>query len=269
MRPIGIPDKIKRFNKSKEELLGSINTIVKNFEKLKNNEPLISIVIPAYNEEENILKALFSLSETNTKYPIEIIVVNNNSSDQTENLVISCNVTCITEKKQGIVHARNAGLAVAKGEYLLTADADTIYPADWIDDMVNPLIKNKSISVTYGKFCFIPIGKTTRSFYFFYEYIADLNRYITKYFREEAVNVYGFTCGCRTKQCLDVDGFTFPAGAGEDGWMALKLREKGYGKLYWVTKSRSLVWTTDRRIQIDGVIFKGTLLRIAKNLGFK
>lgn len=247
----------------------SIETIANNFEKLKSNEPLISIVIPAYNEEENILKTLFSLSETNTIYPVEIIVVNNNSSDNTENLVKSCNVTCVTEKKQGISHARNAGLAAAKGEYILNADADTIYPENWINDITEPLIKSQSVSMTYGKFSFIPIGKTTRSYYFFYEYIADLNRYINKYFKEEAVNVYGFNSGCRRKQCLDVGGFNHPASAGEDGWLALKLRDKGYGKLHLVRKTRSLVWTTDRRIQIDGGFAAAILDRIKKYLNLK
>ncbi len=48
----------------------------------------------------------------------------------------------------------------------------------------------------------------------------------------------------------------------------IKLREKGYGKFYWVTASRSIVWTTDRRIQIDGGLFKATFDRLAKNLSF-
>jgi glycosyltransferase involved in cell wall biosynthesis len=41
--------------------------------------PLISIVIPAFNEEKNILSTLRSLSEISTTYPVEILVVNNNS----------------------------------------------------------------------------------------------------------------------------------------------------------------------------------------------
>jgi glycosyltransferase involved in cell wall biosynthesis len=270
MRPLAIPESIFKINKGKDALLNQIPVIAENFSKLKSTSlPLISIIIPAYNEEENILKTLYSLSRTTSKHSIEVIVVNNNSVDDTEKLALDCNVTCITEKKQGITNARNGGLAVAKGTYIINADADTIYPESWIDDMVSPLINDQLICLTYGKFSFIPIAKTPRFVYFFYEYASDFNRKICQLFKEEALNVYGFNSACRRLQCLDVDGFNHPKQTNEDGWLAIKLREKGYGKLHWVTFNRSIVWTTDRRIQIDGGIYKATFDRLIKNLSFK
>lgn len=268
MRPILIPKSITEFNKGKAALEGKIPAIAESFNQLGDTQPLISIIIPAYNEEENILKTLYSLSVTTSKHPIEVIVVNNNSVDATEQLAKSCNVICITEKKQGITNARNGGLAIAKGTYLINADADTIYPKNWIDDMINPLIEDDKICLTYGKFSFVPTAKTPRAVYFFYEYLSDLNRKISQRFKEEAHNVYGFNSACRRLQCLSVDGFNHPAGTNEDGWLAIKLREKGYGSFHWVTFNRSIVWTTDRRIQIDGGIFKATLERLLKNLNF-
>jgi len=268
MRPILIPKSIEEFNKGKAALEGKIPAIAENFTRLNNGKPLISIIIPAYNEEENILKTLYSLSATRSKHSIEVIVVNNNSIDATERLAKDCNVICITEKKQGITNARNGGLSIAKGTYVINADADTIYPENWIDDMVDPLIKDNKICLTYGKFSFIPIAKTPRSVYFFYEYLSDFNRKISQRFKEEAHNVYGFNSACRRLECISVDGFNHPPGTNEDGWLAIKLREKGYGKFHWVTLNRSIVWTTDRRIQIDGGIFKATFDRLAKNLSF-
>ena len=268
MRPISIPKNIFKFNKGKSSLEHTIPAIAANFERLKSDTPLISIIIPAYNEEENILKTLYSLSLTSSKYSIEVIVVNNNSADATEQLATACNVTCVNELKQGITNARNGGLAIAKGTYIINADADTIYPETWIDDMVNPLISDSSICLTYGKFSFIPIAKTPRLVYFFYEYISDVNRKICQLYKEEALNVYGFNSACRRLECLSVDGFNHPAGTNEDGWLAIKLREKGYGKLHWVTFNRSIVWTTDRRIQIDGGLYKATYDRLVKNLSF-
>lgn len=268
MRPISIPKSINRFNKGREMLEKEISVIAENFSRIKSDEPLISIVIPAYNEEENILKTLYSLSVSSTKYPIEVIVVNNNSADNTEQLAKACNVTCITEKKQGITNARNGGLAIAKGTYIMNADADTIYPINWIDDMINPLINDPSVCLTYGTFSFIPIGSTPRGVYFFYEYLADFNRKICQLFKEEALNVYGFNSACRRAECLQVDGFTHPEGTNEDGWLAIKLREKGFGKLHWVTATSAIVWTTDRRLQIDGGFFKATFMRLVKNANF-
>ncbi|MES2426936.1 MAG: glycosyltransferase family 2 protein [Bacteroidota bacterium] len=264
MRPILIPANILSYNKNSESLKSYIPQIFENFKKSFSETPEISIVIPAYNEEENILKTLFSLSDTKTKFSFEVIVVNNNSTDRTEELIKATGVICVTETRQGITIARNAGLAIAKGKYIINADADTIYPASWIDDMVLPLMKNDKIALTYGRFSFIPLDSTPRFHYFIFEYLADFNRSINKYLKEEALNVYGFNSACRRAECLSVDGFNHPAGTNEDGWLAIKLREKQIGKLHWVTSKRTIVWTTDRKILIDGGIKKATWQRILK-----
>jgi glycosyltransferase involved in cell wall biosynthesis len=194
---------------------------------------------------------------------VEVIVVNNNSRDRTRELVLAAGAICIDESKQGITHARNAGLAAARGKYILNADADTIYPPEWIERMVSPLDR-PDITAVYGRFSFIPVGSTSRLSYFFYEYAADFMRWVNRRFREEAVNVYGFNSGFKRLEGLAVEGFNHPPGANEDGWLALKLRNKGFGKLYYVTNISALVWTTDRRIQIDGGLWKGFVKRIKR-----
>ena len=267
MRPIAIPPYIKQIyqlNPSDETTYSKINILYKS---LHSEQPLISIVIPAYNEEKTILQTLFSLSNNKTQWPVEIIVVNNNSIDKTEELVNATGIKCVLETKQGIASARNAGLANAKGKYILNADADTIYPIDWINQMSSPLITNETVASVYGRFSFIPIGKTGRFVYFFYEYMADFTRWINKKFRDEAMNVYGFNSGLKREQGLAVDGFNHPTGTVEDGWMALKLREKGFGTFFYVTNISALVWTTDRRVQIDGGLWKGTIKRLKRMIG--
>jgi len=102
--------------------------------------------------------------------------------------------------------------------------------------------------------------------YFIYEHMADAMRWINKIFREEAANVYGFNSGFKREEGLLVNGFNHPPGANEDGWLALKLRRKGFGKLYYITSITALVWTTDRRIQIDGGPWKAFLKRIKRIL---
>jgi glycosyltransferase involved in cell wall biosynthesis len=166
---------------------------------------------------------------------------------------------------QGITKARNTGLAHAKGKYILNADADTLYPENWIEEMTRPFYEHEDISLTYGIFSFIPIGNTGRGTYFLYEYATDLVRAMHKIFREEAVNVYGFNSCFRKEQGLAVSGFDHPPGTNEDGWLALKLRNKGFGKLYGVTNAP--VWTTDRRIQIDGGLTKAIWKRVKRNIG--
>lgn len=267
MRPIYLPAYIQElFNTSAKEIATTV-LVQQAYQQLQKGHPQVSIVMPAYNEEDNILQTLLSLSNNTTQWSVEIIVVNNNSKDNTEQLVQAAGIPCIRELVQGITVARNAGLAVAKGQYILNADADTIYPKDWIEQMVYPLAKNNSVAAVYGRFSFIPIGSTGRLTYFFYEYFADFMRWLNKTFRDEAMNSYGFNSGFRREQGLSVDGFNHPPGTNEDGWLALKLRNKGYGKLFYVTNINALVWTTDRRIQIDGGLWKGILKRLKRMIG--
>lgn len=264
MRPISIPTHILSCWQSTLSATEKINTIKTNYSQLLKGAPEVSIVIPAYNEEANILQTLLSLSSNNTNYSVEIIVVNNNSKDATEQLVTDSGVTCVNELKKGITAARTAGLMAAKGKYILNADADTIYPQDWVELMISPLESN-AVALTYGRFAFIPVGSTGRLSYVCYEYITDALRVIKKYTKDEAVNVYGFNSAYRRSQGLEVDGYQHPPGSNEDGYLALKLRNKGYGKLHLVANSKAMVWTTDRRIQTDGGFMKATYQRI-KNL---
>jgi glycosyltransferase involved in cell wall biosynthesis len=264
MRSIAIPPKIRFYT----DLQAGPDTVCAEIytayhQNLLKGSPDISIVMPAYNEEDNIIKTLYSLSQNITGHSVEIVVVNNNSTDKTAALVEACGVTCVDEQKQGITVARNKGLSVARGKYILNADADTLYPSNWVEAMIKPLT-GEGVALTYGNFSFLPIGSTGRVTYFVYEYITDVVRWLKKTFREEAVNVYGFNSGFRRQQGVEVDGFNHPPGTNEDGWLALKLRDKGFGKLYAVRNAP--VWTTDRRLQIDGGFWKAIKKRVKRNI---
>lgn len=265
MRSIKIPLSIAKYldsHISQDELAKMAKT---GYTSLSIGIPQVSIIIPAYNEEKNILPTLASLCKNKTLRSVEIIVVDNNSADATQLLAKACGVTCVTELKQGITFARNKGLSVAVGSYILNADADSIYPENWIEKMVKPL-DDERIALTYGRFSLIPTAGTGRIVYFIYEYMAEFSRSVNKRIKDEAVNVYGFNSGFRRIQGLSVDGFNHPLHTNEDGWLALKLRNKGYGKLHLVTSKDALVWTTDRRIQLDGGLFKGLLKRVNRLL---
>jgi glycosyltransferase involved in cell wall biosynthesis len=265
MRPLSIPTHVLEHRHDKDYFLQKIPAIRERILKLNNGEPEVSIVIPAYNEEETILQTLSSLAATNSSKSIEIIIVNNNSKDKTEELVKASGATCILETIQGITPARNAGLRVARGKYILNADADTIYPPHWIDLMLAPLYNEKTAMV-YGTFSFIPTANTSRFIYFGYEHISDLSKWVNKKFKEEAVNIYGFNSAFRREEGLQVGGFDHPPGTNEDGWLGLKLRVSLNKRLHHVTNPKAIVWTSDRRIQIDGGLIKGTLKRLKRHL---
>ena len=100
----------------------------------------ISVVIPAYNEEQYIEHCLRSLVGQKTSLKYEVIVVDNNSTDGTLKVARTfkdkLNLRIIHEEKQGRGAARARGFKEAKGEIILSADADTIYYPDWIDALV-------------------------------------------------------------------------------------------------------------------------------------
>jgi glycosyltransferase involved in cell wall biosynthesis len=270
MKPISIPSYISHYLQADSNIPAVLESVKKAYQQnLVNGEPEISIVMPAYNEAKNIVPTLMSLCNNIIDRSVEIIVVDNNSTDNTGSLIKACGVNCLLENIQGITYARNAGLAHAKGKYVLNADADTIYPKNWIDEMTKPLINNNNIAITYGLFSFIPIGNTGRVTYYFYELLSDITRFYNKYRKTEAVNVYGFNSGFRREQGMQVDGFNHPPGTNEDGFLALKLFKRGFGDIFRVKDPKAIVWTTDRRIQIDGGLWQAIFKRLNRVLNIR
>lgn len=268
MRPIAIPEYILQHNLSKDVLQDKITRISTNFKRLYSTSPDVSVIIPAYNEEESILKTLSSLSFTATNKSVELIVVNNNSHDATKELAVATGANCITEIKPGITAARNAGLKVSRGNIIMNADADTIYPPRWIDLMTDPL-NNNNIVMVYGSFAFIPTKGASRRVYVGYEYLSGFSRWINRNFREEAVNIYGFNSAFRRHEGMEVGGFDHPPGTNEDGWLGLKLRNTLNKKLFHLSNQQAMVWTSDRRIHLDGGVMKGVWKRVKRTMNYE
>ena len=122
----------------------------------KNADLKVSIVIPAYNEEENIEKTLKSLLNQTYKN-FEIIVVDNNSKDKTKEIA-SEYANTVTETKQGYIHAVKRGVAETNGEVLTICDADSIYPSKWLEKMIKPF-NNDHVVAAYGTAEFYDAGK--------------------------------------------------------------------------------------------------------------
>lgn len=93
----------------------------------------LSIVIPAYNEQNHLQSCLDAIAMQTTK-PDEVIVVNNNSTDKTSEIAQQYPfVKLVNETKQGVVFARDKGFNMAKSRIIGRIDADTILSPDWIE----------------------------------------------------------------------------------------------------------------------------------------
>lgn len=234
--------------------------------KFTEEQPDVSVVIPAWNEENNIYRALSSLSASNTNYKVEIVVINNNSTDRTQMVLDTLGVRNYLQPEQGTPHARQMGLEKARGKYHLCADSDTFYPPDWIDLMVAPMKEHEGIVGVYGRYSFIPPEGYNRMGLWFYERVTGLLIRIRKR-KREFLNVLGFNMGFVTQVGRDTGGFKvtnvrkFDNAAGsdyfvdeaEDGRMAVNLKKKG--RLQLVTHPKARVFTSPRRLMYDGGIW--------------
>jgi glycosyltransferase involved in cell wall biosynthesis len=118
--------------------------------------PKVSVIIPAYNEEKTLPNCLKSVLNQNFS-DYEIIVINNNSTDNTEKIIKELmknhkKLRYVFEKNKGRGFARNKGILAAKGEIILMTDSDCIVPNNWIKEMIKPIInENESIVMGFEK----------------------------------------------------------------------------------------------------------------------
>lgn len=98
--------------------------------------PLVSIIIPTYCEEENIERCIRSIKKQRFENDkVEIIVVDSNSPDSTKTIGEKHADKVIIIKDRGVSKARNAGANQAKGKVLLFLDADTLLDPEFLDKM--------------------------------------------------------------------------------------------------------------------------------------
>ena len=110
----------------------------------------LSIIIPAFNEERLIEGCLQSISTSlaaNYKpgFTSEIIVVDNNSTDNTANLARQAGARVVFEPVNQIGRARNSGAAVATGDWLLFVDADSYLNTGLLADILQLIEDGKSV----------------------------------------------------------------------------------------------------------------------------
>ena len=117
------------------------------------NTPLVSVIIPVYNDAERLEKCLSALeNQTYSKELYEIIVVDN-ASDRSIKEVVERYEQALTtyEPQPGSYAARNKGMAIAKGEIFAFTDSDCIPALNWIEMGVNTLISNHNCGIAGGK----------------------------------------------------------------------------------------------------------------------
>jgi glycosyltransferase involved in cell wall biosynthesis len=91
-----------------------------------------SVVVPCYNESAYIAETINSLRAQRFPGGWEIVVVDNNCTDDTAEIARGLGARVVAEERRGVCNARQRGAEASSGEIIVSADADTIYPPDWL-----------------------------------------------------------------------------------------------------------------------------------------
>lgn len=132
---------------------------------MKQKQLRLSIVIPVYNDRECLLACLTSVSRL-LRQPDEVIVVNNNSTDGSDEMALNFPfVKLINEPKQGVIHARNNGFDAASGDIIARIDSDTVLPEDWLDRIEQIFTQQPDLSAVSGSMTYYDFYLTRLSFW--------------------------------------------------------------------------------------------------------
>jgi glycosyltransferase involved in cell wall biosynthesis len=147
----------------------------------------ISFVVPAYNEEKHIAKALTAIiAELQRSGCVgEVIVVNNASTDDTGKLAASFpEVIVVDEPVKGLVQARRAGFLQARGELIANVDADTIVTEGWLSRVLGEFHRRPQMVALSGPYIYYDMPKRARAavrvFYFMGFGFYILNRFVLR-----------------------------------------------------------------------------------------
>lgn len=228
---------------------------------IQSKNPLVSIIISVWNEEVDILKTVGSLSNLKTQIPLEIIVINNNSNDNTQSTIDKLHIKNYFQPIQGWGPGRQMGMENSAGKYILLADSDCIYPNCWVDEMVNGLIEKNVVSV-YGRYSFISERGYERWKLSILETFKDLIAELRQ-IKRPFLNSYGMSMGFIKEYGLK-EGFYMNKTHGEDGRMCYDLMK--YGKVKQIRCNQNRVWTGVRTLKKSGSFKKVLSVRIIKEL---
>jgi glycosyltransferase involved in cell wall biosynthesis len=125
---------------------------MKDITKPKEN-PLISVIIPAFNAEKYIIETIHSV--LNQTYPFfELIIINDGSVDNTEKKIKELKdhrIRYFYQSNKGVASARNNGLKQVKGDYIAFLDADDLWHSTYLEKKINFLLLNTEYKAVYSE----------------------------------------------------------------------------------------------------------------------
>jgi glycosyltransferase involved in cell wall biosynthesis len=119
--------------------------------------PRLSVVIPAFNEERLIGECLQSLAGQDFAGGYEVIVVDNNCTDDTAEIARLYGAIVVPEETPGVCAARNRGTLTARGQIVVSSDADTVFDTGWLT-RIDRMFRQDPVRVAVAGPCRYPDG---------------------------------------------------------------------------------------------------------------
>lgn len=216
------------------------------------DEPALSIVVPAYNEEKYLAACLAAIlrevERTNAR--IEVLVVDNASTDDTA-LIASAHagVIVVAEPEKGLTRARQRGLLSASAPLVAYVDADTLMPEGWITTALTAFQNNPELVCLSGPYHYHDADRQTRVSNWLYWRFLAYPTYLTLGYMATGANFI-----IRRAAMESIGGFdTSIAFYGEDTNVARRLHAKG--KVLF--KLSFVMPTSARRLTSEGTLTTG------------
>lgn len=238
-----------------------VNTVRENLARLQSDEPLVTVSVIAYNEEKHLLACLWSLSEMQCCFPVEIIGVDNYSKDCTADIFKEVGLPYYTESRHSCGFARQCGLTHSRGKFHINIDADTMYPPRYVETMADALLSPRVVGVC-SSWSYIQDEQHSWLGLKCYEWSRDFYLWL-QHFKRPELSVRGLVFAYHTELGKKI-GIRTDIIRGEDGSLALELKK--YGKIKFIHKSRARAVTGYGTVGADGSFFNSFKIRLIKAL---
>jgi glycosyltransferase involved in cell wall biosynthesis len=208
---------------------------------------MISIAIPAYNEEKIIGTCLETVLSYATNDVLEILVIDNASTDRTAEIASRYpKVRVIREPQKGLVFARQCALKEAKGDFLAFLDADTRITENWCSILHREFTKNPKLVCMSGPYWYEGVSRFAQLFAW---YVWGTNAVVTHFLT--GYMVIGGNFVAKKTALLAMGGFdTRITFYGEDANIARRLHP--HGDIYY--GNDFFIYSSGRRLKKDGIL---------------
>jgi len=217
----------------------------------------ISIVIPAYNEENYIRQCLDSVLERarQSEKDIEIIVVNNASTDKTREIALSYkDVKLVDEPIKGLPQARHAGFIASTGELIANVDADSKIPPGWIEKVHDHFASDEKLVALSGPYVYYDYNPLENLLVRIYYYSGYFFHKINQHFFGKSAILQGGNFVLRRDALEKIGGYNLDIKFfGEDTDIAMRIQKHGKMKFSFDLPMH----TSARRLKKEGLVLTG------------